>query len=160
MAPQGPIVYTPQRVKELAESLATFFDSTESLYFETWAAAEKIHMRQVRRLVEADAEFAETVGRCEMIQASRLLEGSTRPLTNTGNRTIYPVNPRIASLVLAVKHGFKTQQEIAISEACDGPRLDSLEACDEAIRQAQERKQQFQEMLDEARRVDSAVVGA
>lgn len=158
MAPQGPIVYTPKRVKELGESLATFFDNTESLYFETWAAAEGIHMRQVRRLVEADTEFAETVGRCETLQASRLLEGSSRPLTNTGNRTIYPVNPRVASLVLATKHGYKTQQEIAISEASDAPRLDSPQACDEAIRQAQERKQQFQDMLDQANQVDSAVV--
>lgn len=156
--PAKPTVYTPQRIAELKDSMVRYFDSSDSLFFESWAVSEGIHMRQVRRLVEADEGFAETFERCGAMQASRLLEGSSRPLTNTGNRTIYSVNPRIASLVLVAKHGYKTQQEVTISELPAGPQLDSPEACDTVIREAEERKRQLQDMVEQARTIGSIVV--
>ena len=115
-------------------------------------------MRQVRRLVEADEEFADAFERCGTLQASRLLEGSTRPLPTVGNHVRYAANPRTAILVLQAKHSYGQKSEIAISEAPGGPRLDSAEACDEAIRQAQERKQQLEEMLEQARTIGSIIV--
>ncbi|HSW00321.1 MAG TPA: hypothetical protein VLI39_09130 [Sedimentisphaerales bacterium] len=158
--PTKPTIYTPQRIAQLRNSMEKyFFGSADTLFFESWAVSEGIHMRQVRRLVEADEGFAETFERCGAIQASRLLEGSTRPMPTTGNHVRYAVNPRTAILVLQAKHSYNQRSEVTISEAPDGPRLDSPEACDEAIRQAQERKQQLAEMLEQARTIGSIIVG-
>lgn len=157
--PAKPTVYTPQRVAELRDSMVQyFFDCTDNLFFESWAVTEGIHMRQVRRLVEADDEFAEAFERCSTLQASRLLEGSTRPLPTVGNHVRYAANPRTAILVLQAKHSYGQKSEVTISETPDGPRLDSPEACDEAIRQAQERKQQLEEMFEQARTLAPAIV--
>lgn len=157
--PAKPTVYTPQRIAELKDSMVRYFDSSDSLFFESWAVSEGIHMRQVRRLVEADEGFAETFERCGAIQASRLLEGSTRPMPTTGNHVRYAVNPRTAILVLQAKHSYGLKSEVTVSEPSEGLQLDSPENCDKAIRQAQERKQQLTEMLEQARTIGSIVVG-
>ncbi len=156
--PRRPDVYTPEKVAALTQSLQEYFDATSSLFFETWAASEGLHMRQVRRLVEANQEFAETFERMGAIQASRLLEGSTRPADMTTNQLRYAVNPKMATLVLQAKHGYKTQQEIAVEVSAERNMPSSVEEADRMIETVTAHRAALVEMVEQANSVDSAIV--
>jgi hypothetical protein len=84
--PKRPWLYTPERVHELAVSLGRYFDATDSLFVETWACTEGLHMRQIHRLAQGNEELRPAFERASTVQASRLLEGSTRPMDTATNR--------------------------------------------------------------------------
>jgi len=111
---------------ELAKSLERYFDATDALFYETWASSERLCMRQVRRLVEDNEEFREVFERCGCIQASRLLEGSTRLLDTTTNRALYAANPKIAALVLGCKHGYVQKTEVSVEQSNKPTAIDTL----------------------------------
>jgi len=131
----GVYVYLPQRVKELTLSLTQFWDCTESLFFETWGASEGLHRQQIHRLVEANENFAEAWRHCEMIQASRLLELSSRTKKTTRGSNYYEINPRIAALVLQNKHGYAHKEEIEVEPKALN-RYERVEAAKTALRES------------------------
>lgn len=156
--PKGPIVYTREKVAALTRSLETYFDASDALYFESWAVTEGLHMRQVRRIAEANPDFAEVFDRCGCIQASRLLEGSTRPADTTTNQVRYNVNPKMACLVLQTKHDYKTQQEIAVEVSADRGMPASAEDTDRMIEKLQEHRLMLAEMVEQANLVETGIV--
>ncbi|MBN2130304.1 MAG: hypothetical protein JW741_12450 [Sedimentisphaerales bacterium] len=157
--PCRPDKYTPTTVAALTQSLENYFDSTDALYFETWAAREGLHMRQVHRIADANPEFAETFARMGAVQASRLLEGSTRPADTTTNQLRYAVNPKMACLVLQAKHGYKTQQELAVEVSTDQVLPSNVEEADYRIKALTEHRNALVEMIEQANSVETAVVG-
>ena len=133
--PKGPWKFTSERVDALRRSLERFWDNPHSLYFESWCAEEGIHMRQLYRLTQQDARFAETFDRCSCVQAARLLEGASRTLKTNRGSNYYEINPRIAALVLQSKHGYASKQEIEV-EPKTITRYEQIQAAKTALEQS------------------------
>jgi hypothetical protein len=156
--PRRPDVYTPEKVAALTQSLEEYFDATSSLYFETWASGQHLHMRQVRRIAEENPNFCEVFERCGCLQASRLLEGSTRPADMATNQLRYAVNPKMATLVLQAKHGYKTQQEIAVEVSAERSMPSTIEEADRMIEALSAHRNALAEMVEQAELVESCIV--
>lgn len=148
MAPNGSWRWTPARIEELAASLLEFMQDPQHLFYKQWCIQEGIPASHVSRFAEANETFASALEKANDIQEVRLIEHGL-----SGK-----YHHAIVKLILGSKFGYAENTALAISTPNSKPILGSIEACDKAIAEAQAQKTAFENMVAEARQLESAVV--
>jgi len=159
--PRGPWRWTEETIREKADSLARFYDEDPAaLYLETWCSQERIPTRYISRFAAESDYFRSVLERVNAVQASRLLELSSRTLRTEKGSMYTAISPRIAILVLQCRHSFIARQEVVVEASSKLSLTDALRQQlppdeDEARRWLQ-RLADGQGMTDDAKELQEA----
>ncbi|HPC93324.1 MAG TPA: hypothetical protein PLU87_00145 [Sedimentisphaerales bacterium] len=148
MAPLGPWKWTPEVLEQLARDLLEWAQDPNVLFLKEFCCEHNIPSAYIAQLSARSPVFAEAVDRVNDILEVRVLRGGLEG----------KLEHHIVKLVASAKYGVCERNDLAVSATPGPPVLDSIEACDKAIAQAQATKAMFLEMIAQANALPSAVI--
>jgi hypothetical protein len=149
MPSQGrPVVWTPQRIEQLAEELLAWSEDPNHLFLKEFSAAQKIPASHLARFAGSNPAFAETLELVSDILETRLLRGG---LNSTHNHNV-------VKLICVSKYGYTEKTDLSVTAVAARPVLDTVEACEKIIAEATQQKRLLEGIVAEAQLVESAIV--
>jgi hypothetical protein len=147
--PGRPVVWTPQRIEQLAEELLAWSNNPNHLFLKEFTAAQGIPASHLARFAQSNPAFAETLELVSDVLETRLMRGGLDS----------KLNHNIVKLIAVSKYGYTEKTDLAVTAVAARPVLGTIEACEKIIAEATQQKRLLEGIVAEAQLVESAVVG-